>query len=52
MEELICVAKAKAIVLSDEIISGLSEKVTDFNEKNKGKKVTFRVNLLSLGCFI
>jgi hypothetical protein len=34
------VAKAKAIVLSDEIISGLSEKVTDFNEKNKGKKVT------------
>jgi hypothetical protein len=34
------VAKAKAIVLSDEIISALSEKVTDFNEKNKGKKVT------------
>jgi len=34
------VAKAKAIVLSDEIISGLSEKVSDFNEKNKGKKVT------------
>jgi hypothetical protein len=34
------VAKAKAIVLSDEIISGLSEKVKDFNEKNKGKKVT------------
>ena len=34
------VAKAKAIVLSDEIISGLSEKVKDFNEKNKSKKVT------------
>jgi len=34
------VAKAKAIVLSDEIISGLSEKVSDFNEKNKGKTVT------------
>ena len=33
-------AKANAIVLSDEIISALSEKVTDFNEKNKGKKVT------------
>jgi len=34
------VVKAKAIVLSDEIISGLSEKVKDFNEKNKSKKVT------------
>jgi hypothetical protein len=34
------VAKARSIVLSDEIISALKEKVYDFNEKNKNKKVS------------
>ena len=33
-------AKASSIVLSDEIISALTEKAKDFNEKNKGKKVS------------